>query len=91
MDQRIAFTVSGRVQGVFFRKYAQKSATAYSLTGFVKNVSDGSVTGEAQGAQENIDKLVKDLHKGPKLANVDKVDTQKIDTKSGECGFEVTR
>ena len=57
------------------------------LTGFVKNSSDGTVIGEAQGSQEAIDKFVQELNKGPGPAKVHKVEQKEIDTKDGESSF----
>ena len=44
------FFFKGRVQGVGFRYRAQNAASMYSVTGWVKNLYDGSVEMEAQGA-----------------------------------------
>ena len=41
--------VLGIVQGVWFRKYTKESADVYSLKGYVKNESDGSVYIEVEG------------------------------------------
>ena len=45
--------------------------------------------GEAQGTEDNIQKLVRDLNGGPKHARVTKVDHKEIETVDGEGGFEV--
>lgn len=45
--------------------------------------------GEAQGAKDDLDKLVADLHEGPPHAKVSKVDKHDISAKEGEGGFEV--
>ena len=64
------FFFKGRVQGVGFRYRAQNAASLYSVTGWVKNLYDGSVEMEAQGAsvvtfpqgtEEGIDKVVQTL------------------------------
>ncbi|KAH8593434.1 Acylphosphatase family protein [Bisporella sp. PMI_857] len=89
MAQRISFLVKGRVQGVSFRYYTKKHARAYNITGWVKNTPDGNVQGEAQGEQDAIQKLVKDLGIGPSAAKVDKLEKQEIDVVEGESGFSV--
>lgn len=43
------FRVTGKVQGVFFRKHAAAAATELGLAGWVANAPDGSVVGVAQG------------------------------------------
>ena len=55
------FLFKGRVQGVGFRYRAQNAASLYSVTGWVKNLYDGSVEMEAQGTEEDIDKVVQTL------------------------------
>ena len=55
------FFFKGRVQGVGFRYRAQNAAARYSVTGWVKNLYDGSVEMEAQGTEEDIDKVVQTL------------------------------
>lgn len=48
----------GRVQGVGFRYYALHKATQLALTGWVRNLPDGSVEMEVQGPEEKIDALI---------------------------------
>ena len=48
----------GRVQGVGFRYYAVQKATQLGLTGWVKNLYDGSVEMEVEGQEELIDQLI---------------------------------
>ena len=50
--------VYGRVQGVFFRVSTQREAARIGLTGFVRNEPDRSVYIEAEGAQEQLDRLL---------------------------------
>jgi acylphosphatase len=52
---------SGTVQGVGFRYTTLSLARPLSLTGWVKNLSDGRVEAVAEGPQEDIEKLVSDL------------------------------
>ena len=54
------FFFKGRVQGVGFRYRAQNAASLYSVTGWVKNLYDGSVEMEAQGTEEDIRRDRKD-------------------------------
>ena len=57
--KRIIFT--GRVQGVGFRFTARRAASRRQLTGFVRNVPDGTVEMLAQGRSEDIDDCIQDL------------------------------
>ncbi len=51
----------GRVQGVGFRFTAHSVANRYGITGFVRNLPDGTVEMLAQGAAEDIDACVGDI------------------------------
>jgi len=51
----------GRVQGVGFRFTAYHIASRHQLTGFVRNVPDGSVEMLAQGQPQDIDDCVEDI------------------------------
>ncbi|GIZ48923.1 hypothetical protein CKM354_001196600 [Cercospora kikuchii] len=88
MSKRISFKVEGTVQGVNFRSFTAEKAQSLSVTGYVKNASDGTVVGEAQGSSSNLDKFVQHLNMGPRAAKVSKVDQKDIDTKDGESSFE---
>ena len=57
--KHINFT--GRVQGVGFRFTARRAANRRQLTGFVRNVPDGTVEMLAQGRSEDIDDCIQDL------------------------------
>ena len=48
----------GRVQGVGFRYYAVNKANQLGLTGWVRNLPDGTVKMEVQGNEPSIDELI---------------------------------
>lgn len=54
---------SGYVQGVGFRYKAYYSARHYGVTGWVRNLSDGSVEMEAEGLPRDIDDMLLALEK----------------------------
>jgi acylphosphatase len=78
MKAALHLTVKGRVQGVGYRYYAQRSATALGLTGYVRNRADGAVEIVAEGDQDKVDQLVTLLKEGPGFAFVEDVDIKKI-------------
>ncbi|PYH90037.1 acylphosphatase [Aspergillus ellipticus CBS 707.79] len=90
-SKRIAFKVSGTVQGVGFRDFTRRRATEYDLKGWVKNTHCGRVEGEAQGPEESIQKLLKDINNGPRHAHVVKLEKKSIATKEGEEDFGFMR
>lgn len=66
-------TVIGKVQGVAYRAYVQDAATELGVTGFVKNLQDGTVRVVAQGLPDQLRSLVEYLHEGSLLAQVEGV------------------
>ncbi len=75
MDMRRAhLTVSGIVQGVFFRSTSRHQAIRLGLTGWVKNRMDGKVEIVAEGETGAISNFIQWCHEGPPGSRVDKVD-----------------
>ena len=83
MRKHYKIKVTGRVQGVWFRRYAKEAAESYDLTGFIRNEPDGSVYAEAQGKETDLMKFVEWLHTGSPLSGVREV-TYEEDPKSLE-------
>lgn len=86
--KRIAFRVTGRVQGVGYRRFAHACAAALTIAGHVRNEADGSVTGEAEGPDEAIESLLVAMRQGPRFARVDDVEVRDLPT-TGQRGFLV--
>jgi len=72
----IMATVSGRVQGVAYRAYAQDAATALSLQGWVVNQLDGTVAVCAQGDRDTLKDFIEYLHEGSLHAHVETVSVE---------------
>jgi acylphosphatase len=68
--------ISGKVQGVLFRKFAQKRARELDVVGFIQNLDDGTVEVVAQGEEDQLLEFIEHLKKGPVFAKVDKVDIE---------------
>lgn len=66
--------VHGRVQGVGFRYSTIAQARRFKVTGYVKNLSDGSVEVVAEGEKQDIDALSAWLKTGPPGAYVTNTD-----------------
>jgi len=73
-ESRIIIKVYGLVQGVFFRYTTRKVARKLNLSGYVKNMPDGSVFIEAEGPEDKLKELLKFAKVGPKYARVDRVE-----------------
>ncbi|NPA93808.1 MAG: acylphosphatase [Thermodesulfobacteria bacterium] len=87
--KRIHAKVTGKVQGVFYRASTRDTARALGLTGWVKNMPDGSVELEAQGPEDKLEQLVIWLNQGPPYSRVDKVLVTEIPPVEGETEFVV--
>jgi acylphosphatase len=68
--------IYGHVQGVQYRVYAQDSAVALDLVGYVKNNPDGSVEVLAQGLPDVLKAFVEYLYEGSLLAKVESVSVE---------------
>ena len=69
--------VRGRVQGVFYRNWAQDTAQNLSLTGWVRNRSSGEVEILAMGDRESLDEFERECWRGPFGAQVEEVTASK--------------
>jgi acylphosphatase len=87
--RRVAFRVTGLVQGVFFRATTAEVAQREGVTGWIANRPDGAVEGEAQGPPAAVEALVAFLRQGPPRARVADVVVEERDTVEGEAGFAV--
>ena len=70
--------VYGKVQGVGFRFYTQKTAGEMNVHGFVRNERDGSVYIEAEAENDIMEAFLHWVNQGPEWARVDKVAVQDI-------------
>ena len=68
--RRVRLRVSGRVQGVGFRRFVERSGEALGLAGWVRNGPDGSVELEVEGDPDDIDSLRANVKRGPPTAIV---------------------
>lgn len=70
------FFVSGRVQGVGFRYFAEQQAGKLGVNGYVRNLSDGRVEVYAIGDAQKLEVLRAVLTRGPRMSQVDRVDEE---------------
>lgn len=90
MIRHYNITVKGRVQGVSYRFAAHTKALKLSLTGLVKNLPNGDVYIEAEGKEEDINKLIEWCSMGPPLAKVTEVIAEEKEVKNYR-NFELKR
>lgn len=82
--------VSGKVQGVGYRRFAQKAALAVGICGWVRNLKDLRVEVCAQGNESQMREFVEQLKKGPSFARVDRVE-ERMTSAKGFVGFEIAQ
>jgi acylphosphatase len=66
--------VSGRVQGVYYRKNARRSALSLGLTGWVRNLPDRRVEAVAEGERDQVEEFLGWCREGPTMAIVRNVE-----------------
>ncbi|HEY6065383.1 MAG TPA: acylphosphatase [Thermoanaerobaculia bacterium] len=82
--------VSGRVQGVGFRFFAERTARAAGVKGWVRNLPDGRVETVAEGDEEAVARYLERVAKGPFGGSVASVDVEEREPEGFER-FEITR
>ena len=82
---RARIRVVGIVQGVAFRQSTVDEARRLGLGGHVRNLADGSVEAEAEGARAEVEALVRWCQRGPPSAHVERVDVDWV-TPAGDPG-----
>lgn len=91
MYARSRVLIFGLVQGVFFRREISSLARQLRVTGWTRNLPDGSVEVIAEGEKKAIDKLIQFCRVGPSGARVRNVRVEWEDFKDEFRGFRITR
>jgi acylphosphatase len=82
--------ISGRVQGVGFRYFAQAAAAREGLHGWVRNLPDGRVETVAEGEADSVERFERAIHHGPPGARVEHVEVDATTPTGRDTGFTVT-
>jgi acylphosphatase len=82
--------VYGRVQGVFFRDFVSERGVKLGLSGYVRNLPDGSVEVKAEGEKMKLDELLVQIKKGPPRARVERLSEVWSEFTGAFSGFIVT-
>jgi acylphosphatase len=70
--------IHGRVQGVFFRDWTVDTAASLGVSGWVRNLPDGTVEAHLEGELHNVDRMIAALHDGPPRAQVERIEQRDI-------------
>ncbi len=85
-----SFVVSGRVQGVSYRWFTQRTAERLGIRGWVRNRSDGCVEGLAAGTGAALSSFFSELEIGPRFAEVESLERVQA-VAPPPAGFEIRR
>ena len=70
--------LSGRVQGVGFRYFAQARAVRYNIKGYVRNTYDNKVEVVCQGELDNLDKFILEVKNGPSFSHITNAEMEEV-------------
>lgn len=91
MKLHLKIEITGRVQGVWFRKTAKEKADSLSIKGYIENCNNGSVYIEAEGETDELESFIQWCHVGSPLANVKDVVVLKYDELKHFDSFAIRR
>jgi acylphosphatase len=86
---RAKLLIKGGVQGVNFRYYTRREALGHNVTGWVSNLTDGSVAAVFEGAEEDVETMVQWCRKGPPSAQVTELIVQPEDYRGEFQSFSI--
>lgn len=90
MQKNLHLIIKGKVQGVWFRQSAKKTALGLGLDGYVRNLDDGNVEIEAQGPEDMLLELLEWCRHGPEYAQVEDIEVKWINSKKKYKDFIVS-
>lgn len=85
----VQFHIGGRVQGVGYRYFALYTARELGISGYVRNLPDGSVEVTACGDAAAVARFRECLREGPPLARVTRLSEQELAVPVAYDGFEI--
>lgn len=85
------FTISGLVQGVGYRYFAQRSAARHQVTGYVRNLDNGKVEVHAEGAHKAVEGFRHDLATGPVQSVVEMIKEDVVEPTGRYGAFRVEK
>lgn len=83
--------ISGEVQGVGYRFFAQRSAARHQVRGYIRNLKDGRVESHIEGSPSAVEAFKMDLAAGPRNSRVEQVEELVIDPTGLYSNFRIER
>ena len=80
---------TGRIQGVGFRMFVQQNAGELNVTGWIRNMEDGTVDMELQGSQAAVDEMERIIRKGNYFIKVQSFGLETRPVKADESRFVI--
>ena len=74
--------LTGRVQGVFFRAWAQGQARELGVSGWIRNCPDGSVEAQLTGEEQAVARMIERMRQGPSNARVEDMSIEDAEPES---------
>lgn len=85
------FFISGIVQGVGYRFFAQRSAARYQVRGYIRNLKDGRVEALVQGSESAVESFRQDLATGPTDSQIDNIEEFVLEPDGKYSAFRIER
>ena len=85
------YLISGQVQGVGYRYFAQRSSAKHQVRGYVKNLEDGSVEVLVEGSAKAVEAFRQDLAAGPHHSRVGQIEELVIEPTGLYSTFRIER
>lgn len=82
--------LSGRVQGVGFRYFAEDRAYEYNIKGYARNTRDNKVEVVCQGLKKDLDLFISEIKRGPAFAHVTEFNMEEITNPPVYDSFQIT-
>lgn len=83
------YIISGMVQGVGYRFFAQRAAARHQVVGYVRNLKDGRVEAHAEGASQTVEDFKNDLIAGPVYSKVEHIEETVLEPTNTYSSFRI--
>ncbi len=91
MKKAYKLTITGTVQGVFFRQFIKEQADLLNLKGYVRNLENTDVEVYIEGEQTNIEKYAEIVKKGPPHAQIRNIQVEEKKWSGDVKDFRILR